>query len=466
MSWQVQPLGSGAGGRRHPLFFLKIFAMPWALLKRIHGFAGTSDVAAGTSAMLAKDEMELKAFPVEDIPADLRAEARAGSGISIRGLRKTYKSRLRGHSFQAVDDITLTMYQGQVTCLLGHNGAGKTSTISCLTGSTSISGGEVYINGRSIRTDLSVIQQETGVCPQKNILHDALTVYQHFTLFAGFKGLIGAEADEHIDDMLRKLEMTHKRQSLAKDLSGGQKRKLHVGLAFMADAKVVFLDEPTAGMDPYSRRSTWELIQNNRAGRVIVLTTHFMDEADILGDRVAIMAAGRVKCVGSTLFLKQLFGVGYNLTLVFNAGAAPSQAALACLACVRRHIPGADLMSVAGAEAQLQLPHDGSKGMLSLLRDLEKQKSDLGVRNYTLGATTMEEVYLRAAREYGSEPGSSHKQGKDPLASTAEGAAGEEACPPHPTLPSFNKPYAGKATRTAIRQVRALSHVRLCTRAR
>eukprot|EP00636_Phaeomonas_parva_P002754 CAMPEP_0118878728 /NCGR_PEP_ID=MMETSP1163-20130328/18636_1 /TAXON_ID=124430 /ORGANISM="Phaeomonas parva, Strain CCMP2877" /LENGTH=107 /DNA_ID=CAMNT_0006814657 /DNA_START=23 /DNA_END=342 /DNA_ORIENTATION=- len=106
-------------------------------------------------------------------------------------------------------------------------------------------------------------------------------------------------------------------------LSGGQKRKLSVAIALIGGSEVVILDEPTSGMDPYSRRSTWQVLQRNKHGRVILLTTHFMDEADILGDRIAIMAEGVLKCWGSSLFLKKNYGVGYTLTVVKNDASSP-----------------------------------------------------------------------------------------------------------------------------------------------
>ncbi|CAN0419265.1 unnamed protein product, partial [Hapterophycus canaliculatus] len=109
---------------------------------------------------------------------------------------------------------------------------------------------------------------------------------------------------------LNDVGLTEKENELTSTLSGGQKRKLSVGIALIGGSKVVFLDEPTSGMDPHSRRFTWDLIRKNREGRVIVLTTHFMDEADLLGDRVAIMADGALRCCGSSIFLKNHFGVG------------------------------------------------------------------------------------------------------------------------------------------------------------
>lgn len=115
---------------------------------------------------------------------------------------------------------------------------------------------------------------------------------------------------------LKDIDLIEKADTFAKHLSGGQKRKLSVGIAIIGDPKIIILDEPTAGVDPYSRRQMWSFLQSRRHGKVILLTTHFMDEADILADRKAVISKGKLRCCGSSLFLKNKFGIGYHLTYV------------------------------------------------------------------------------------------------------------------------------------------------------
>lgn len=115
--------------------------------------------------------------------------------------------------------------------------------------------------------------------------------------------------------MLQDIELLDVKAQLSKTLSGGQKRKLSVAIAMIGNSKIVMLDEPTSGMDTTARRKLWEMLKKNKAGRIVILTTHYMDEADILGDRIAIMAEGDVQCTGSSLFLKNRYGVGYNLVI-------------------------------------------------------------------------------------------------------------------------------------------------------
>ncbi|CAN0116974.1 unnamed protein product, partial [Discosporangium mesarthrocarpum] len=283
---------------------------PWFLFTKRYWFpsAATRADLAGSQDLLNHDESENN-NAVEPVPESLRAQVANGECVAIRGLSKTYKVS-SGGSKVAVDNLDLTMYTGQITALLGHNGAGKTTTIGMLTGMTPVTSGTAFVNGLNVQGDMSRIRQSLGVCPQHDILYPDLTVQEHLRMYAVLKGVPTADLKAAIETTIHDVGLTEKRNERTKGLSGGQKRKLSVGIALIGGSQVVFLDEPTSGMDPHSRRFTWELIRKNREGRTIVLTTHFMDEADLLGDRIAIMADGALRCCGSSLFLKRHYGVG------------------------------------------------------------------------------------------------------------------------------------------------------------
>jgi ABC-type multidrug transport system ATPase subunit len=225
----------------------------------------------------------------------------------------------------AVDDVHMDMYENQITVLLGHNGAGKSTLISVLTGLLSPTAGTAWIRGKSIETDMRAIEQELGLCPQFNTIYSELTVLEHLKMFAAFKRVPSAEIETAAKAMALDVGLADKVNVESSKLSGGMKRKLCLGIALIGDPKVVILDEPTSGMDPYSRRAAWEFLQRRKTGRIIVLTTHYMDEADYLGDRIAIMAKGRLKCFGSPMYLKNLYGVGYTLTVAKTANDVDSQ---------------------------------------------------------------------------------------------------------------------------------------------
>ena len=219
----------------------------------------------------------------------------------------------------AVNGLRFVARRGRVTSLLGHNGAGKTTTISVLTGLLRGDGGRgrAFVDGADVETEMERARASMGVCPQFDVLWPTLTVREHLRLFARFRGIPASLAGVEADEKMAATGLTSKADRRAGTLSGGQRRALSLAIAFIGDPDVVLLDEPTSGMDPKSRRRAWAAIRRFRArtDASVLLTTHFMDEADQLSDRVAIMSRGRLACVGSPLFLKTEFGVGYTLVV-------------------------------------------------------------------------------------------------------------------------------------------------------
>lgn len=187
------------------------------------------------------------------------------------------------------------------------------------------------------RYDMPGARRLLGVCPQHDVLFDDLTVEQHLIFFCRLKGVAQSAVAEHVNDMIGSLNLESKRHAFSKTLSGGQKRRLSCGMAIIGGSKVIILDEPTSGVDPAARREIWELIIKYKEGRTFLVSTHFMDEADVLGDRVAIMADGVLKCCGSPSFLKKHFADGYTISMVKGQGCNPQ----AVLEFVQRFAPEA-----------------------------------------------------------------------------------------------------------------------------
>ena len=220
------------------------------------------------------------------------------------------------NGFQAVNGVNLKMYNGQIFALLGHNGAGKSTTISMLTGLLTKTTGSARIYENDLFNQMSQVRNYMGVCPQHDVLFDMLTPEEHLDIFYDFKGGDPARKAEEILSLIVDVGLAPDKEKQAGRLSGGNRRKLSVAIAICGNSRLVLLDEPTAGMDLSARRSLWDMLKNYRNNKIIILTTHYMDEADVLGDRIGIMAKGKIRCLGSSLFLKNRFGAGYKLTMV------------------------------------------------------------------------------------------------------------------------------------------------------
>lgn len=189
---------------------------------------------------------------------------------------------------QAVRGISFSVRDGEVLSYLGANGAGKSTTMRMLCGTLPITFGDATVNGYSITRNKVLARRNLGICMQSDVIWEDISVIDHLYLFGRLRGMSGEELKDDVDRMIENLGFPEKAFSAAGTLSGGQKRRLCVGISMVGGNSVVYLDEPTAGLDPVSRRNLWELVQKNRHGRAILLTTHFMDEADVLGDRIAI----------------------------------------------------------------------------------------------------------------------------------------------------------------------------------
>ncbi|KAL0841224.1 hypothetical protein ABMA28_014958 [Loxostege sticticalis] len=305
-------------------------------------------------------------------------------GVKMMNLTKVFGKHV------AVNNVSLNIYDDQITVLLGHNGAGKSTTISMLTGNLEVTRGSVWVAGYDMTWNASDARSHIGLCPQHNVLFNELTVKEHLEFFSRLKGFQGEQLNTEIDTLIEKLELVEKRDYQSKGLSGGQKRRLCVGVALCGDARVVLLDEPTSGMDPSSRRALWDLLQKEKQGRTMILTTHFMDEADILGDRIAIMASGQLQCVGSPYFLKRHYGVGYTLVIVKDEGFQLE----ACTEILNKYIPGTTVKEDRGTEVTYNLTNARSQIFETMLLELENNMQRIKFKNYGLVATTMEDVFM------------------------------------------------------------------------
>jgi ABC-2 type transport system ATP-binding protein len=242
--------------------------------------------------------------------------------LEVKNLVKRY------NDFLAVDNVNLSIEEGEIFGLLGPNGAGKTTTISTITGLTKMDGGELKILGKNIRNHEMEIKREIGIVPQDIALFDDLTAYENLDYFGRLYGLRGKELKDRIEQSLNFTGLLDKRKEYPKKFSGGMKRRLNIACAIVHQPKLIIMDEPTVGIDPQSRNHILQSIRElNKMGSTIIYTSHYMEEVEEICSYIVIMDPGRVIAKGTKDELKSLVAVdekvsmeltSVNFTLVDN----------------------------------------------------------------------------------------------------------------------------------------------------
>ena len=205
---------------------------------------------------------------------------------------------------KAVNGINLNFYKDEIFALLGQNGAGKTTFISMLTGMYESTEGKAIYNGYNIldSNNIDIFREKLGICPQHDILFEDLNVREHLEMFAIFKGCSEEKMKIEVSKSLNDFQINDIQYTLARNLSGGQRRKLSIAISLIGGSQIIFLDEPSSGMDIVSRRNLWKILKNQCEGKIIILTTHYMEEASSLGKRIGFLSEGKMKCIGSPFF--------------------------------------------------------------------------------------------------------------------------------------------------------------------
>ncbi|KAI2628792.1 P-loop containing nucleoside triphosphate hydrolase protein [Hypoxylon sp. NC1633] len=275
----------------------------------------------------------------------------------------------------AVDKLTLTARRGQILALLGANGSGKSTTLDSIAGTSKLTSGDITIDGTG----------GLGIAPQKNVTWDELTVEEHIGIFNRLKSPGNIASAQEIRDLAIAVDLGPKIKAMSKTLSGGQKRKLQLGMMLTGGSAVCCVDEVSSGIDPLSRRKIWDILLAERGKRTIILTTHFLDEADLLADHIAILSKGTLRAEGSSVELKDRLGAGYRVH-VYNARDIKDPPDVPK---VTRKI-GFDVISYIAPSSSLAA---------EVIRALESA----GISDYKFSNPTIEDVFLQVAEEVRGE---------------------------------------------------------------
>jgi len=309
----VLPVGPGV--KLHPLFFLKSnFWCGKQLTRNKKPRVSSTNSPGSTAVELSSVALKAEADEPEDVQGERgRVLTKQTGGIRAIGLSKRYPGRPQ----PAVVNVQFGVESGECFGLLGSNGAGKSTVIHMLCGLHAPTTGTMLAGdqGHDMRYSLRTIQSAMGVCSQDNLLYDELTGPEHLRFFAGLRRVAKTDVKKHIDFWLKRvgLASASDRAKRSKAYSGGMKRRLGVANAFIGNPQIVYLDEPSTGLDPQSRRALWHAVRTAQVGKSIVLTTHALDEAQELCARVAIMGFGQIRTIGTPAALRLRFDEGLKL---------------------------------------------------------------------------------------------------------------------------------------------------------
>uniref|UniRef100_A0A1Y1MN73 ABC transporter domain-containing protein n=2 Tax=Photinus pyralis TaxID=7054 RepID=A0A1Y1MN73_PHOPY len=302
--------------------------------------------------------------------------------VKVRNLCKHFGSE------KAVDNLSMDIYEQQITVLLGKNGAGKTTTLSMIAGILSLTSGTISIK------DLCNTNNFVSICPQSNLQFHALTVLHHLKFYGILKGLSADDAIEEAEHMIGVTNLSSKKNCLPSELSTGMQRRLSISVAVIGSNNVVILDEPTAGLDPECRRDIWNILIRLRGYRTIIVTTHSMEEAEVLGDRIAIMDRGVLKSYGTPIFLRNKLGAGSHIAVKLKKSSDVER----LVSAVKKNPNLNDKpKTVARDEITICVSSSTNNEIRDAVKWFEDSQNFYNIENIGLTKMTMEEIFLKAS---------------------------------------------------------------------
>ncbi|TYJ98619.1 ABC transporter A family member 7-like [Cucumis melo var. makuwa] len=378
---------SSSGGGKSPLFFLRRFQKKAAASFRLPSLRKQG---SKVFVQMEKPDVIQEREKVEQ----LLLEPDASHAILCDNLKKVYPGRDGNPEKFAVKGLSLAVPRGECFGMLGPNGAGKTSFISMMIGLTKPSAGAAYVQGMDIRHDMDRIYTSMGVCPQHDLLWEQLTGREHLLFYGRLKNLRGSALTEAVEESLKGVNLYHGgiADKQAGKYSGGMKRRLSVAISLIGDPKVVYMDEPSTGLDPASRNSLWNVVKHAKQDRAIILTTHSMEEAEVLCDRLGIFVDGSLQCIGNPKELKGRYGGSYVFTMTTSENHDVDVENM-----VKNLSPNASKIYHISGTQKFELPKQEVR-IGDVFQAVENAKSRFTVFAWGLADTTLEDVFIKVAR--------------------------------------------------------------------
>ena len=306
--------------------------------------------------------------------------------LKIENISKNYAT------LKAVNKFSGEFFKNEIFVLLGPNGAGKTTLIKMITDADIPNEGDIYLNGKSILKDKNYLHKNISVCYHENIFFNYLTVEEHLKFIMEVKG--DQVNQEQIKELIESIGLTEKKKSLCQNLSGGQKKKFCIALSLIGNSKIVILDEPTSELDVIARRNLWKFLKNYKKDKIIFITTHSLEEAEYLGDRIGIMNNGNFICSGSSSFLKQKYESGFNLNLMVNEKIFTNKKKEELLIQIRIYEPYLEVKLLTKNQMTVII-QSNNKNINLILEMIENNKEVYGIEDYTISSTSLEDVFLK-----------------------------------------------------------------------
>uniref|UniRef100_R7WDY3 ABC transporter A family member 7 n=1 Tax=Aegilops tauschii TaxID=37682 RepID=R7WDY3_AEGTA len=411
---QVSSIGGSVG---NPLLFFRCLQKKYAPPLQSSFVQQNHKVAVD----MEKADVAQERHVVEQLLMD----SNANQAIICDNLRKVYPGKDGNPDKLAVRGLSLALPKGQCFGMLGPNGAGKTSFISMMVGLTKPTSGTAYAHGMDIRMDMDDIYTNMGVCPQHeyllqlvahlaisflshvtlsshgnwsclkcSLLWETLTGKEHLFFYARLKNLKGAALVKAVNDSLKSVTLFHGGvgDKQVGKYSGGMKRRLSVAISLIGDPKVVYMDEPSTGLDPASRNNLWNIVKEAKRNRAIILTTHSMEEAEVLCDRLGIFVDGEFQCLGNPKELKARYGGAYIFTVT-----TPPEQESEIEQLVHRLSPSANKIYNLSGTQKFELPKQEVR-IADVFHAVERAKSRLSIHAWGLVDTTLEDVFIKVAK--------------------------------------------------------------------